>query len=69
MGGALMDATQPAQPVQTTAAAEEGHPARSAKTRRRRLMITLAVLLFHVLGVLSSIHAVMTTRTAQGAIA
>jgi len=32
-------------------------------------MIALAVLLFHVLGVLSSIHAVMTTRTAQGAIA
>ena len=32
-------------------------------------MIALAVLVFHVLGLLSSIHAVMTARTAQGAIA
>jgi len=32
-------------------------------------MIVLAVVVFHVLGLLSSIHAVMTARTAQGAIA
>ena len=32
-------------------------------------MIALVVVLFHLLGLLSSIHAVMTTRTAQGAIA
>jgi len=32
-------------------------------------MIAAAVLIFHVLGVISSIHAVMSTRTSQGAIA
>ena len=32
-------------------------------------MIALAVVLFHVVGFLSSINAVMTARTAQGAIA
>jgi cardiolipin synthase A/B len=32
-------------------------------------MIPLLVALFHVLGLLSSVHAVMTNRTAQGAIA
>ena len=32
-------------------------------------MITAVVVLFHVLGFASSIHAVMSTRTSQGAIA
>jgi len=32
-------------------------------------MVALVVALFHVLGVVSSIHAIMTTRTEQGAIA
>ena len=32
-------------------------------------MIVLAVVVFHVLGVLSSIHAIMSTRTEQGAVA
>ena len=32
-------------------------------------MVAIVVVLFHVLGLLSSIHAVMTARTAQGAIA
>ena len=32
-------------------------------------MIALAILLFHILGFISSIHAVMANRTAQGAIA
>ena len=32
-------------------------------------MVALIVLVFHVMGLLSSIHAIMTTRTEQGAIA
>jgi cardiolipin synthase len=32
-------------------------------------MIVVAIVLFHVLGVVSSIHAIMTTRTEQGTIA
>jgi cardiolipin synthase len=32
-------------------------------------MVALVVVLFHVLGVVSSIHAIMTTRTEQGTIA
>ena len=32
-------------------------------------MVALVVALFHVLGVVSSIHAIMTTRTEQGTIA
>jgi cardiolipin synthase A/B len=35
----------------------------------KRRMIALAMVAFHVLGAISSIHAVMTTRTEQGAIA
>ncbi len=42
---------------------------KSKRHRRWLLMISFLVLLFHTLGVLSSIHAVMTNRTAQGAIA
>ncbi len=33
------------------------------------MIITVALIVFHVLGFLSSIHAVMSTRTSQGAIA
>ncbi|MHC5003410.1 MAG: cardiolipin synthase [Planctomycetota bacterium] len=33
------------------------------------MIIAAAVLLFHLLGVVSSVHAVMSTRTSQGAIA
>ena len=36
---------------------------------KRRRMMGLAALVFHILGFFSSIHAVMTNRTAQGAIA
>ena len=32
-------------------------------------MIVLGVVVFHVLGFLSSIHAIMSTRTEQGAVA
>jgi cardiolipin synthase len=32
-------------------------------------MVALIVVVFHILGLLSSIHAIMSTRTAQGAIA
>ena len=32
-------------------------------------MVAIALLIFHVLGAISSIHAIMSTRTAQGAIA
>jgi len=37
--------------------------------KKRRRMITLIVVVFHIMGLVSSIHAVMTTRTEQGAIA
>ncbi|TNF83203.1 MAG: cardiolipin synthase [Acidobacteria bacterium] len=37
--------------------------------RRTRSLVTLIVITAHILGLLSSVHAVMTTRTAQGAIA
>jgi cardiolipin synthase len=37
--------------------------------KRRRKMIAVAMVVFHVLGFISSIHAVMGTRTSQGAIA
>ena len=46
----------------------EGAKAKTRRKRRRRVL-SLVVLLFHGLGFLSSIHAVMTNRTAQGAIA
>ncbi len=39
------------------------------KRWRKKTVIALIVLLFHVLGFLSSIHAIMSTRTEQGAIA
>ena len=37
--------------------------------RRRRMLTVTAMIVFHVLGFISSIHAVMATRTSQGAIA
>ncbi len=37
--------------------------------KRTRWLIALGTVLFHVLGFFSSIHAVMSTRTSQGAIA
>jgi cardiolipin synthase len=39
------------------------------RKKRRRWMVAVIVLVFHVMGLLSSIHAIMTTRTEQGAIA
>ncbi|MDJ0842360.1 MAG: phospholipase D-like domain-containing protein, partial [Acidobacteriota bacterium] len=39
------------------------------KKKRRRRMIALIVTIFHVLGVITSFHAVMSTRTSQGAVA
>jgi len=39
------------------------------KKVKKRMIITVALIVFHVLGFLSSIHAVMSTRTSQGAIA
>ena len=44
-------------------------PKTARRSKRRRRVITAIVVLFQVLGFLSSIHAVMTARTAQGAIA
>ncbi len=57
-----------------TAAAEgalEQSPIQPERTRRRRkLTLYLGIpLLFHVLGFVSSINAVMSTRTSQGAVA
>ena len=39
------------------------------KKVKKRMIITVTLIVFHVLGFLSSIHAVMSTRTSQGAIA
>ena len=39
------------------------------KKVKNRMIITVTLIVFHVLGFLSSIHAVMSTRTSQGAIA
>jgi len=65
-----MDAAQSKSQAEDAAvAADRSADPRSSKRRRRRIMIALVVVLFHVFGVLSSIHAVMTARTAQGAIA
>jgi len=46
-----------------------GTPSDKKKRSRRKTVVALIVLLFHVLGFLSSIHAIMSTRTEQGAIA
>jgi cardiolipin synthase len=40
-----------------------------SKSRRKTVITVALVVLFHVLGFLSSIHSVMSTRTSQGAIA
>jgi cardiolipin synthase len=39
------------------------------KKPKRRRMISAIIILFHVLGLLSSIHAIMSARTEQGAVA
>jgi len=39
------------------------------KKVKKRMIVSIIVIVFHVLGFLSSIHAVMSTRTSQGAIA
>jgi cardiolipin synthase A/B len=45
-------------------------PAKTPKTKpRRRMWITLFVLFSHFVGLLTSIHAIMGVRTAQGAVA
>ena len=41
----------------------------SSRRKRRRMILVIAVITFHVLGFLSSINAIMSTRTPQGAIA
>jgi len=64
-----MGAAKETPPADATTVGDEGVDPRVKKKRRRRTMIALVVVLFHVLGLLSSVHAVLTTRTAQGAIA
>jgi len=39
------------------------------KKERRKVVIASVVVVFHLLGLLSSFHAVMSTRTSQGAVA
>jgi len=39
------------------------------KKAKKRMIVSIIIVVFHVLGFLSSIHAVMSTRTSQGAIA
>jgi cardiolipin synthase len=49
--------------------APSGAGAKASKTKsRRRLWITLFVLFSHFVGLLTSVHAIMGVRTAQGAI-
>jgi cardiolipin synthase len=45
------------------------HPIRRKRKARRRRIIALIVTLFYVSGIVAAAHAVMTVRTAQGAIA
>jgi cardiolipin synthase len=45
----------------------DGRPKK--KSRRKTVITAVVVMLFHVMGFASSIHAVMSTRTSQGAIA
>ena len=49
--------------------ADSGELESVKKKKGRRGVIALAVTVFHVLGAFSSVHAVMSTRTSQGAIA
>ena len=61
-----------ADTAEATAGGETGakQAETSAKKRRRkRMWIAAIVIVMHVLGFLSSIHAIMSTRTEQGAIA
>ena len=47
-----------------------GHSGTTVKTKtKKRLIVTTVIVVFHVLGFISSIHAVTSTRTSQGAIA
>ncbi len=72
-----MNQSRPDVPEPSTASevpsppAEGGakHKRRKHKRRKRRRRLGLLFLIFHVIGALSSIDAVMTTRTEQGAIA
>ncbi len=42
---------------------------KSSKVRKlKRMAIATFVVVFHVLGLLSSIHAIMSTRTEQGSV-
>jgi cardiolipin synthase len=49
--------------------ASDHHSSCAGLHRRQRARIVLALVVFHVLGLLLSIHAVMTARTPQGSIA
>jgi cardiolipin synthase len=64
-----MSVGKPTPEAAAAAPAGEGADPAVKKKRRRRIMIVLAVVVFHVLGFLSSIHAIMSTRTEQGAVA
>lgn len=44
-------------------------PVRAYLLRRRKRMIAMLMVFFHTMGALTSVHAIMETRTAQGAIA
>jgi cardiolipin synthase len=47
----------------------EGRVKPSKNKRRRRMMVAVFVVAFHIMGLVSSIHAIMSTRTEQGAVA
>ncbi len=46
-----------------------GNDAMAVRRKRKRFMIAFVVIAFHLAGFISSIHAIMSTRTEQGAVA
>ena len=53
--------------METPSAAVPESP--SKRHKKKRIVIVSLVVLFHLMGFFSSIHAIMTTRTEQGAVA
>jgi cardiolipin synthase A/B len=63
------DSQSPPAPEETALPAASGSMRVRPARRRRRLYVAAALLLAHVLGVVSSVDALMSTRTAPGAVA
>lgn len=65
----MNDSPPPSPPDQVGPDSGPGAKTPKSKPRRRRMWITLFVLFSHLVGLLTSVHAIMGVRTAQGAIA